>query len=40
MLYYCKSLLVHLALLLCAMTAADAQVKQVQMKIDGYLCGN
>jgi hypothetical protein len=29
-----------LALLLCAITAANAQVKQIQMKIDGYLCGN
>jgi hypothetical protein len=35
-----KSSLIHLALLLCAVTAANAQIKQIQMKIDGYLCGN
>ena len=29
-----------LLLLLALSGAADAQVKRVEMKIDGYLCGN
>ncbi len=32
--------LTGLLLLLGATTVARAQVKQIQMKIDGYLCGN
>jgi hypothetical protein len=32
--------LVALTLLLCSVTVSFAQIKQVQMKIDGYLCGN
>ncbi len=32
--------LAGLILLFGAVTVASAQVKQIQMKIDGYLCGN
>ena len=35
-----KKSLVTFALISCIAGAALAQVKQVQMKIDGYLCGN
>jgi hypothetical protein len=32
--------LVSLMLLLGATAVTSAQIKQIQMKIDGYLCGN